>query len=204
MIATARPFIDSGAIVGAEVSLAPASEPLTFLEAQAHLRLDDDAEQPLVESLISAATARVQSITGRSIMERTLQQYWHGWPGRFLLRGAPVSAVSAVEYQATEGVWSTLDTALYHPDLVATPPRIWWDRDASAPDLAEIPNSVRATFVAGYADADSVPRDLRQALLLLIGHWYENREAGNLGQVLEMIPEGFDAVLAPHLVYVEM
>lgn len=204
MIATARPTIDSGKIAGTVESVAPASEPLTFAEAQEHLRLGDNDEQTLVENLISAAARHVESVTGRSLITRTLIQYWHGWPGRFLLRGGPVSSVASVEYQATAGSWTALGTDLYHVDIVATPARIWWDEDASPPQLAEIPNSVRATYVAGYADADAVPRELRQAMLLLIGHWFENREAGTLGQVVTMIPGGVEALLAPWLVSVEM
>lgn len=204
MVATARPTIDSGKIVGVVESVASASDPLTFAEAQVHLRLADNDEQTLVENLISAATRHVESVTGRSLITRTLVQYWHGWPERFLLRGGPVSSVASVEYQATAGSWTALGAGLYHADLVATPPRVWWDEDASPPQLAEIPNSVRATYAAGYADADAVPRELRLALLLLIGHWFENREAGTLGQVVTMIPGGVEALLTPWLVSVEL
>lgn len=204
MVATSLPFIDSGRIVGVTESVAPASDPLTFAEAQAHLRLDSDDEQVLVEGLISAATALVEAETGRSLITRTLIQSWHGWPARFLLRGGPVSSVASVEYQATVGVWTELDSGLYRPDLDATPARLWWDLAASPPTVAEIPASVRATYSAGYADADSVPRTLRQALLLLIDHWFENRGAGTLGQVVTMIPAGLASVMAPHVINVEM
>lgn len=35
----------------------------------------------------------------------------------------------------------------------------------------------RITFKAGHASADEVPSPLKQAILLLAGHWYQNREA---------------------------
>ena len=38
-------------------------------------------------------------------------------------------------------------------------------------------NAVNVTFVAGYGGASAVPSSFKQAIQLLAGHWYENREA---------------------------
>jgi uncharacterized phiE125 gp8 family phage protein len=45
-----------------------------------------------------------------------------------------------------------------------------------------------------------VPAALRQAMLLLIGHWYENRESVTFDNVA-MLPQAVDALLAPHRVH---
>ena len=39
------------------------------------------------------------------------------------------------------------------------------------------PREWRITFKAGHPTADEVPQPLKQAMLLLAGHWYQNREA---------------------------
>ncbi|MBP1179979.1 phage head-tail connector protein [Methylobacterium sp. PvR107] len=39
------------------------------------------------------------------------------------------------------------------------------------------PRAYRIAFSAGHASADAVPMSLKQSILLLVGHWYVNREA---------------------------
>jgi uncharacterized phiE125 gp8 family phage protein len=52
--------------------------------------------------------------------------------------------------------------------------------------------SLEIEYSAGYgADADSVPADLKQALLGLIAYWFENRDASTADA-----PSGFDRMLA--------
>jgi uncharacterized phiE125 gp8 family phage protein len=55
--------------------------------------------------------------------------------------------------------------------------------------------------VAGYGDdAEDVPQAIRQAMMLMIGHWYENREdtlgVGNI----QRIPQGSEYLLWPYRV----
>lgn len=48
---------------------------------------------------------------------------------------------------------------------------------------------------------DSEWTALRQAMLLLIGHWYSNREAVNTGNISTNLPLTVDALLSPHKVW---
>jgi uncharacterized phiE125 gp8 family phage protein len=55
---------------------------------------------------------------------------------------------------------------------------------------------IRVRYVAGYgATAASVPSRYKQAILLLVGHWYENREAVNIGNIVNTLPLAVDALL---------
>ena len=55
---------------------------------------------------------------------------------------------------------------------------IWWDADYTLPTLGDDANPVLVTYVAGYgAAASAVPQRAKQAILLLVGHWYRQREA---------------------------
>ena len=54
--------------------------------------------------------------------------------------------------------------------------------------------NVSVTFVAGYA---SVPTPIVQAMLLLIGHWYQNRETANANPVTSL-PLAFEALITPY------
>jgi uncharacterized phiE125 gp8 family phage protein len=49
----------------------PAGEPLTLAETKAYLRLDDEAEDALVTTLITAARLHVEGVTGRALMAQS-------------------------------------------------------------------------------------------------------------------------------------
>ena len=56
----------------------------------------------------------------------------------------------------------------------------------------------------GYADdPDSIlpGDDVKAAMLLLIGHWYENRETVSLGQAATDIPFTVESLLQPYKIY---
>ncbi|MCL6744432.1 head-tail connector protein [Kosakonia sp. R1.Fl] len=56
----------------------------------------------------------------------------------------------------------------------------------------------------GFADdADRLllDDDIRTVMLLLIGHWYANREAVNIGNITSEIPLAVEALLQPHRIY---
>jgi len=47
--------------------------------------------------------------------------------------------------------------------------------------------TVKVNYVAGYGAATAVPQTIKQAMLMLIAHWFENREAvGTVGGPVEL------------------
>lgn len=56
---------------------------------------------------------------------------------------------------------------------------------------AQSPNGVRIEFSAGFEDLAAVPSTIQRAALMLISHWYENREAVLIGQTSKEIELGF-------------
>ncbi|MEQ9944113.1 head-tail connector protein [Pectobacterium aroidearum] len=55
----------------------------------------------------------------------------------------------------------------------------------------------------GYADDDDhlLLEDVQVAMLLLIGHWYENRETVVIGQSAQSIPFTVESLLQPYRIY---
>ncbi|WP_231359846.1 head-tail connector protein [Escherichia coli] len=107
--------------------------------------------------------------------------------------------------------------AFLEPSLVRSHCRI--DDDFTCDDnLLEIYTGAAARYVEtwtrrklyktndepGFADdADRLllNDDVRTAMLLLIGHWYANREAVNIGNITSAVPFAVEALLQPYRIY---
>ena len=93
----------------------PAREPVTIDEAKEFLVIE--AEEVLYDQLlarfITAARMQVEAITGTRLVPQTVRVMASGWPDLMSLPIGPVSAITALEWQDPDGVWQTLDTAIY-------------------------------------------------------------------------------------------
>ena len=68
------------------------------------------------------------------------------------------------------------------------------------PTLSGLPSdrsNVYLTLTAGWPSPAGVPHNLKQAIRLLVGHWYENREAATAGGVSAEIQFGVDTLISP-------
>lgn len=182
----------------APVIVTPAdSYPLSVAEARAHCHVAHDEHDAYLEALIGAAFQWLQPPAGwlgRSILSQTLRQDLRAWPYReFRLTCGPVSAISSVKYFDQDNVLQTVSPSSYFLDGET----LIFAAAFAAPSLYCRPGAVQIEYVAGYAGADAVPKPIRQAMLLLIGHWYENREAVTVGDVSKHLEVAVDALCFP-------
>jgi len=179
----------------------PAIEPVSLDEARTHLRVDvvggAHPEDALIGGLISAAREHVEQNCRIVIAERPLMVAMDAFPSGSIDLGVwPVKSITAVRYEAFPNSYMALPSSYYALDQFAKPAKVKQLTDWPHSPGGE--NSVVVELVAGMAE---VPKTLKQAMLLLIGHWYENREAVNVagsGVVPTELPKGVDALLAPH------
>ncbi len=60
---------------------------------------------------------------------------------------------------------------------------------------------IEVDVTCGYGDAgEDVPEPLRQAIRLLVAHWYENRGVVAVDQAIAMLPQTVAALIAPYRV----
>ncbi len=177
------------------IATPPAVEPVTIEEARLHLRISGTDEDALVARLISAARSHVEQVTKRSLITQGWRTYLDDWPeGRVVrLPTGPVQSVEAITIFDADGMPMSLGSDDFTLDGAGSPPRL---KVKPAVGGAGQPiNGIEIDFTAGYGDtAASVPKPLIQAILLLVGHWYEHREAG-ADIVTASFPFGFDALL---------
>ncbi|SDT98968.1 head-tail connector protein [Stappia sp. ES.058] len=180
------------------VSTPPAQEPVTLEEARAHLRVSGTEEDPLISGLIAAARQHLERATRRALITQGWRLYLDAWPpGRIIrLPVAPVFSVDGITVYDGEGLPVVLTAADFRLDGHAEPPRL--RVAAAAPAAMSGFNGIEVEFTAGYgADGDAVPPALRQAILVLVAHWFDNRAAG-FDLATAAVPVGWSALLEPY------
>lgn len=175
----------------------PASEPVVLPDAVLHCRIDGTEENALVTALIVAAREYCEKYSGRAYITQTIRASFDGWP-RFPINlpRPPLVSVSSIKYYGEENTEYTLDAASYFVDTDSEPGRVALAAGISLPSitLRDI-NAVQVTYTAGYGNAAAVPQRVKQAMLLLIGYWYQNREAAALGKVSSEISFAVQSLL---------
>lgn len=181
----------------------PVEEPVTLEEARGQCRIDGTAEDELLAGAVGAARQHLEEITGRALLTQTWELFLDAWPGgrEIALPRPPLQSVTSVKYVDVDDVEHTLAGAAYLVDTVGLPGRLVLREGASWPAAAlRAVNGVCVRFVAGWPEPGDAPAELRLAARMLVGHWFENREAVS-SQPLSETPWAVDAVVFPWKVW---
>lgn len=181
----------------AQLITAPTTSVLNIAEIRDHVRIDHTDEDVLLYALMEACTEIVESHTWRKFRTSVWEVNHDYFPCTIELPFGGVSAVDSITYVDDNGVSQTLATSEYQTDLNRDVARIRPAYDKDWPSTRKQLNAVTVRFTCG---SDVVPHAVRHAVLLLIGHFYENREASMVGVSVSELPLAVDSLLAPHTV----
>lgn len=157
-----------------EVVTPPAGVPITPEQLRTRLRLNDPAEDPELAEFLAAAVEQFELDTLRPVLATVYRQYLARWPAGVIVLGrGGVSNVAAVRWYQPDGTLADIAAGDWHADIATPPPRVYLDQ--IPPGQSSPVGCVE--FTAGWPDPAAVPPVVRIALMLLAGHWYENREA---------------------------
>src|SRR5580698_7837977 len=207
----------------------PVVEPVTLADAKAYLRVDFDTDDVLITALITAAREMCEQKMNRAIYNQTyvlsLDQFNYGdwrstipmerrnplrssalWESMALRLPMPrLVSVTSITYLDVTGTPQTLDPSTYNVDPASEPARIVPAINLTWPTTDYyMPGSVKVTYISGTwgdgANVNTCPVSIKQAILLLIGHWYEHRsDVTELN--LRQAPRAVDALLNPYRFY---
>lgn len=168
------------------VITAPTVEPVSVTELKAHLRLDFNDEDTLLQTYLQSAREYVEARTCRTLHQTTLEYYLDRFPCGpiYLPKASPLISVTGVWYKnsvGTETEWTGFVADSYN-EIGSVRPAY----GRSYPSYTPYPvNSVRIRYVAGLANGSpqTYPKEtIRAAIKLLAAGIYENRES-------EVIPD---------------
>lgn len=161
----------------------PAVSPLSLDEAKAHLEVDSIYRDELIQASIDAAVGDVDGPHGIGIA--MIRQTWKLTLDRFDCRMTipltPVISIDAVEYVDATGEVVELASDRYHFAADLDPPLLTPAFGTLFPLTRCEPGAVRITFTAGFGEAaGDVPKDLVQALKLIVAARFEDRTNGDV------------------------
>ena len=195
---------------GLTVAVEPVEEPVTLAEAQLHMRAEETEDDGYITSLISAARRRAEDTMQRAIITQTLTMTLDGFPIGFdggsyetpaiNLPRSPVQSVSAIRYIDDAGAQQTLATSRYRVDVTRLVARITPAYADYWPTTRPITSAVEVDFIAGYGLRASVPPEIRQAIMIMAGTWYESREDVAYGTFVSSVPRSAAFLLSGHRV----
>jgi uncharacterized phiE125 gp8 family phage protein len=167
---------------------APAAEPVSLVEAKAHLRVDVTDDDTLITALIVAAREAAEHITGRSLMPATWELALDGFVDAIDLPRPPLLSITSVKYVDTSGDQQTVANGAWMLDSYSEPGRLMPSYGECWPATRAQANAVLIRYTAGYANAAAVPQQIKNWMLLRIGMLYENRESVVTGVTLTELP----------------
>lgn len=192
----------------------PAVEPVSLAQAKKHLRVEHEDEDDYILGLLTAARQYCELRTDRCFIDTRLEMKLDTFPADLELPlplppFSPTAGRQDIEVKFLNVQLQELTVTEAEPVIVSSPGTFLVNRAATPvvltpnvngywPVTGPIRSAVTIRWWAGYGDSgDKVPKGITHAILMLLGHWYLNREAVavNIGNAPK-VPMGVDELLS--------
>lgn len=184
--------------------------PVTLAEAKAYLRVTHSIDDDLIETLLRASVGYCQRATGQALYTATWTATLPDLIGTIEIPLYPVTEVSSVAYLDEDGVSQTFVNFAY--ETTGEGVRVFPAASYSWPVvLADRQSAVTITLSAGHPRVDppgqndpsywSGPDQIRQAILMLVRHYYDTPGAAVVGFEVAEVPLGVDTLLNSERIY---
>ena len=177
--------------------ITPATSPvLPLADVRMHLRLDAGVhpEDGLITGFIHTAAGYVEHYTQRSVGAQTLELALDAFPDGSIELPLGASSITSVTYVDESDAVITVSSTEYALDTHSHQSWLLSVNGWPTPKVAANVVKVR------YVTSSEINPTSKASMLLLIGHWYENREAANF-EKLQNIPLGVASLLDTSRVY---
>ena len=124
-----------------------------------------------IQDLIDAAEGHVEDLSGHTLKRRAIEVPLVPVDGEAMVFAWPIVSIDGLTYRNGNGVQVDVDGAGLTVSDGFRPWRIQVGVQGWPADYA---GSGRVTVTAGYATLEDVPPKLIQAVLLLVGQWFED------------------------------
>jgi len=166
----------------------PPVEPVTLVEVKSLLRIDDNDDDNLISSMITAIRQRAEEWTRRSFLTQTLTLWLDEFPHRsgstmnklnervIHIPRPPMQSVIFIKTYDSDNSTVTFDASDYFVDTASSPGRLALNDNSSWPTSLRKFSAVEVEFIAGYgSNASDVPEGIKQGMLQWIKLLFANK-----------------------------
>lgn len=159
-----------------ELSTRPTLEPVSITEARKQLELQQDpSHDEHLLRLITQAREQFEHDTESAMCYQTWVYKTAKIYDGLRIPKRPVHSITTIKYYDSGNALQTLSSTVYQLDKPGRMIRLAYDKDW--PDTVSRWDAYELTIKFGYSqDGALVPQVAKQAMLLLIGHYFENRD----------------------------
>lgn len=163
-----------------KLKTAPIFAPVELAQFKRNLRIgtqdeDDDSQDLYLQEILDNVIDEVQTDIGRQLARATYIMYLDDFPSEDLpITLGPVNTISTVKYYNSSNTLTTMSSADYLLDNVLLTGRMRFLNTYSV--YSERLNGVEIEFTNGWATAAEIPKDIKDAIVLLATDRYLNPE----------------------------
>lgn len=153
----------------------PTEEPITLGQAKKHIEIasENRHHDAAIETWIQAAREQWEKDTDTAVLTQTLSVTAPYFYDCMRLPRRPIQSITSITYYDGDNAQQTLDTSIYQLDIPGRKIRLGYLQNW--PTAALRWDAITITYVAGHSAVSAVPAIAKQAMLLLIGGWFEER-----------------------------
>lgn len=161
-----------------KLKTAPIFAPVELAQFKRNLRIgtqdeDDDSQDLYLQEILDNVIDEVQTDIGRQLARATYTMYLDDFPsGDLPITLGPVGAVNSVKYYNSSNVLTTMSSSDYLLDNVNLTARMRFLDTYNV--FSERLNGVEIEFTNGWATAAEIPKDMKDAIILLATDRYLN------------------------------
>lgn len=158
----------------------PTQEPLTIAEVKLHVNVADNDATFDAELMrhVQAAREQWEHDTDSRLLTQTVRTRFEQLIGQIVkLPLRPIQSVTSITYYDSNDTEQTLSTDVYDVDLQRQSIRL--KTNQSWPTLAVRWDAATVQYIVGLTSRQLVPAIAKQAMLLLIGYYFEANRGDN-------------------------
>ena len=160
---------------------APTSKPISLSEAKLHLRVTENDDDKLINSLIAGATEQVEDYLWRKLVTQTWDVFYDCFEYTNDLPFGTLQSVALVKYYDTNDSLQTLATSVYQVNTDANTGQFVLVSNQTWPSIYSRVNPIEVRIICGYGAASAVPDSIKSAIKikveLMYGNLFENERS---------------------------
>jgi uncharacterized phiE125 gp8 family phage protein len=162
-------------------TVAPIETPVCLDELKDRLKITNSEQDSLLLGYLNASVEYCQEYQWAQYCTATYVERFDRFPSVFMVQRNPLIAVTSLAYVDTSQQSQTLTvTTNYTVDAYSKPGRIVPAYNYTWPATHGHINNVTLTYTAGYGDAEDVPDEIKQAILLKAAQQYGDCEGSSV------------------------